>query len=128
MTAVRLAYLALLIAVATAIDIHLPLMQVAAWTSMIVNYSEDRDLADAIEMTFDGDHPCPMCKAIEAERTRTNPDSLQSTPGTQLSLFLDTPVQWHHATILLGFCATGHMTHVTHSRPPDTPPPILERC
>jgi len=31
---------------------------------MLINYSHGAAVSSAIEMTFDGRHPCPLCKAI----------------------------------------------------------------
>jgi len=41
------------------------LMQCVAWTGMLVSYAQDGTVAEAIEKTFDGQHPCPLCLAIE---------------------------------------------------------------
>lgn len=40
--------------------------QSIAWASMIVRYSERAPLAVALKETFDGKHPCCLCKAIAA--------------------------------------------------------------
>ncbi len=39
-----------------------------AWAKMLQTYSEDRGLVVAIKDTFDGGHPCAMCKKISAEK------------------------------------------------------------
>ena len=39
-------------------------LQVVAWTKMIVDYSAKDGLAEGAAKTFDGAHPCCMCKAI----------------------------------------------------------------
>lgn len=35
---------------------------------MLLDYSEGRSLIEAAEMTFDGEHPCSLCVAIEETR------------------------------------------------------------
>jgi hypothetical protein len=40
-------------------------LQSAAWAGMLVNNLRTQSLADAVTRTFDGQHPCPLCKAIE---------------------------------------------------------------
>jgi hypothetical protein len=35
---------------------------------MVVSYSAKAGLLKGVEETFDGDHPCPMCKAIKQAR------------------------------------------------------------
>lgn len=44
------------------------MLQTMAWTGMLVSYSQDGDFTEAVEKTFDGAHPCPLCLAIEESR------------------------------------------------------------
>ena len=44
---------------------HLAVLQVVAWTGMFVENVQGLDLEEAIERTFDGEHPCSLCHAIE---------------------------------------------------------------
>lgn len=69
--------------------LHLVVLQVVAWGGMLARYSQDRALAEAVEMTFDGDHPCPLCCAIE--KARTQPDhALTAQPAPDApQLFLE---------------------------------------
>ena len=43
---------------------HWGVMQVIAWSNMIVDYSAQDGLIEGAKKTFDGEHPCSMCKAI----------------------------------------------------------------
>ena len=45
---------------------HWLALQSAAWTSMIVQYSQHASLGKAVAQTFDGAHPCKLCKGITA--------------------------------------------------------------
>lgn len=51
---------------------HWALLQTVAWTTMLAAYSRQASLSQAVSDTFDGEHPCPLCKAIstgkQAER------------------------------------------------------------
>lgn len=40
------------------------LLQALAWTKMLVNYSMQDGLIQGTAKTFDGQHPCSMCKQI----------------------------------------------------------------
>jgi hypothetical protein len=42
------------------------MLQIVAWTGMIVSRSAERGVAAAVESTFEGDEPCPLCKAVQA--------------------------------------------------------------
>ena len=50
------------------LGLHWALLQTVAWTGMIIAYSQDNPLREAVSMTFDGQHPCGMCKAIKQGR------------------------------------------------------------
>jgi hypothetical protein len=43
---------------------HLGLLQGVAWATMIHDFSRGGSLTQAVEKTFDGKHPCAMCKKI----------------------------------------------------------------
>jgi len=43
---------------------HWMLLQATAWTGMIVVRSQRAPVAEAVRTTFDGEHPCRMCSAI----------------------------------------------------------------
>lgn len=49
-----------------ALGFHWSLLQSAAWVGMIVNYSRQGSLTEAVSKTFDGQHPCPLCKLVSA--------------------------------------------------------------
>jgi hypothetical protein len=55
---------------------HWALLQSAAWVGMIVNYSRQGSLRDAVSKTFDGRHPCALCKFVSAgKKTEKKPES-----------------------------------------------------
>ena len=44
-------------------------LQTIAWAKMVVDYSRDNPVSEAISKTFDGNHPCGMCKKISKVRS-----------------------------------------------------------
>lgn len=56
----------LILALLTATNSQWFVLQSVAWASMIVRYSEKAPLKVAMMQTFDGKHPCCLCKAIAA--------------------------------------------------------------
>ena len=44
---------------------HWALLQTGAWVGMIVQYSQRNGLTAGLTQTFDGGHPCSVCKAIQ---------------------------------------------------------------
>jgi hypothetical protein len=47
-------------------------LQCVAWANMIREYSQMVPLAKAVEMTFSGQYPCSMCKAIAEKKQADN--------------------------------------------------------
>lgn len=47
---------------------HWALLQTVAWTTMLANNLQSCSIHDAVVKTFDGNHPCPLCKAIAAAK------------------------------------------------------------
>ena len=43
---------------------HWGMLQVVAWTGMLIDYSRDATFAEAWDKTFDGEHPCAICKTV----------------------------------------------------------------
>jgi hypothetical protein len=60
-------------------------LQSVAWTRMIVTYSQHCSFGTAIARTFDGDHPCDLCKHISKVReTEKKHDTQRSVDKTDL--------------------------------------------
>jgi len=56
----------LIIALSLSIGAHWAALQSVAWASMLIEYSQHASVAKAITQTFDGQHPCTLCKQILA--------------------------------------------------------------
>lgn len=68
---------------------HWGVMQVIAWSNMIVDYSAQDGLFEGAKKTFDGEHPCSMCKAIEEgkkQESQNRGDDGSPTPSQGLVL------------------------------------------
>jgi len=52
--------------------LHWAALQTVAWTTMLAANLTTRSLTEAVAETFDGDHPCPLCKAISARKKSEN--------------------------------------------------------
>jgi hypothetical protein len=60
----RLAKFVVVLALACSIGLHWTFFQSLAWTSMLADNLRHASLAQAVTDTFDGQHPCSICKAI----------------------------------------------------------------
>ncbi len=100
------------------------LLQSVAWVSMVVNYSRNASLAQAISQTFDGKHPCKLCRLIkqgQAQEREQHPQSTQPIQKLELALPPSLVVVFHPPVP----CGTFQPKFVpeTRSERPPTPPP-----
>ncbi len=60
------------------------LVQEVAWVQMLVTYTQERGLKRGVIETFDGNHPCELCKKAEQLRQQEPPqDSREKQLPTQ---------------------------------------------
>lgn len=64
----RLAKLLVLLAAVQLLGGHWVVLQSAAWVGMLVSYSQGESVVAALEKTFDGAHPCDLCKVVKSGR------------------------------------------------------------
>jgi hypothetical protein len=63
------AAIVLLAALLAATGAHWAVLQSVAWARMMAGYSRGASLAEAVRKTFDGEHPCALCKQISKEKS-----------------------------------------------------------
>ena len=49
---------------------HWCALQAFAWTGMLVSRAQTATVSEAVRTTFDGDHPCALCQAVEEAQQR----------------------------------------------------------
>lgn len=65
----RLGQVLMLLVLFVASGGHWMVLQSVAWSRMLVSYSQDGTFAKAVAKTFDGRHPCALCKQIERAKS-----------------------------------------------------------
>jgi hypothetical protein len=63
---------------------HWVMLQVTAWTGMLITRVQEAPVRRAVATTFDGEHPCAMCLSISAAKKQEEkkPDApAVPTPG-----------------------------------------------
>ena len=64
------------VALACSVGLHWSFLQSFAWTTMLVDNLAIAPLSTAIQRTFDGKHPCALCKAVaEGRQSEKKSDS-----------------------------------------------------
>ena len=107
---------------------HWMVLQTAAWTGMVVSRSVSTSVSEALETTFDGKHPCRMCKSIE----RAHQEERQADRDfKQLKEMGDLKFLEFERTTLLSSPAPASfsfpkvmMAFASRSEAPPTPPPL----
>jgi hypothetical protein len=74
---------AIVVALCLSIGAHWAALQSVAWATMIVEYAQQEPLAKAIAQTFDGNHPCDLCKHISNGKHSEKKQEAQLAPLKQ---------------------------------------------
>lgn len=117
----------MVIALMVSIGLHTVVIQSAAWAGMLVSYSlEKGSVAQAVSETFDGAHPCPLCKL--AKTTEGTPADEKQAPKADGKLKLHLIADAAPAIIISAppspvypVRAEAKLHVLSHT--PDTPPP-----
>ena len=118
----KVSRLLLVLALAGSLGLHWALLQSAAWVGMAVSFSQTAPLREALAKTFDGKHPCSLCKMVaEGKRSEKKQETLQ--PLVKLELFFVPSCITLLAPALdpLSFTPVEAMT--ARNEAPPTPPP-----
>jgi len=102
---------------------HWGLLQVAAWTRMAIVYSRSAPIQTALAHTFDGRHPCALCRMLSASRPSPRQAELRPAVTRPETLFVE------NCTLRLPDPPCAQITPVAaasyplRSDPPPVPPP-----
>lgn len=66
----RLSQLLLVLALCVSVGLHWAAVQTLAWTQMLVSYTQQASFPEAVKKTFDGEHPCDLCKAVQTGQSQ----------------------------------------------------------
>jgi hypothetical protein len=101
---------------------HWAALQSIAWTTMLANNLRSDSFSQAVSKTFDGDHPCCLCKAIAAGK-KAEKESESAAPALKMEfpafagkILLASPARFELFPL--------HNTFAdSHSSKPPLPPP-----
>ena len=101
---------------------HWALLQTVAWTSMLASNLCTESVSESVAHTFDGQHPCCLCRAIAAAK-KSGPKNEFTTPAFRFeyppapaNVTLYAPTYFTLLPVTDAFA--GSLVH-----PPLTPPP-----
>lgn len=121
----RWVHAALALALMCALNAHLPLMQIGAWAGMLVTYSQGRTLAEAAAMTFDGEHPCPLCKAIKKQQEAERKTLAPAFVSAKLLIIHEHPACWVAPQAPVARIAAPNDSADASVTAPEVPPPRI---
>jgi hypothetical protein len=112
----------LIAALSIAFGGHWVVLQSVAWTRMMVENARRTELRAAVSQTFDGAHPCALCKSIEKGRQE---EKKQEVPlvVTKLILFHYAPTMKLWQPQDYRRLETADVFSQTLAVPPPVPPP-----
>lgn len=101
---------------------HWAILQTAAWVGMVIEYSANDGIQAGLFKTFDGEHPCELCKSI-AKHT-----GAEKKHASQLEIGKINLIAQASATLLLPPSRFWYQKVRSRlvsgvSRPPPVPPP-----
>ena len=119
----RLARLVVFFAAVQILGGHWLALQSVAWIGMIANYARGEALVVALEKTFDGAHPCGLCKVVKSGREQEQKEQdqklivkLDAVLATTLALRAPQASDWKYLVFVPVIAA--------RNLAPPTPPPL----
>ena len=118
----RLPKLLIVLALACSTGLHWAFLQTLAWTTILVDNLTSTSFSAALQRTFDGKHPCALCKAIaEGKKSEKKADTLlrlKKFEGLSTPVVITVPPPASFPTIE---APNASLEAVSHA--PPTPPP-----
>jgi hypothetical protein len=119
----RLTFLVVLVAFTFLCGGQWPVLQCVAWANMIREYSEMVPVCQAVEMTFSGQFPCEICKAIAEKKQEENTKFVNAFQHEKKVVSPNLLVKACSVTVDPQVFAVADSYFQTRSDTPPTPPP-----
>ncbi|HUJ11477.1 MAG TPA: hypothetical protein VL171_15800 [Verrucomicrobiae bacterium] len=107
------------------LGLHWALLQSVAWVGMVASYSRNASFTEAVSNTFDGKHPCPLCKMIQKaradERQQDQKQKIKPFSKMEMGLLCQNTLGLPKAPYELIFCCD--MSARLRTLQPPKPPP-----
>jgi hypothetical protein len=105
--------------------LHWAALQTVAWTTMLAANLSTSSFTEAVSDTFDGDHPCCLCKAIKAAK-----QSEKQSEAASVTLKMEFPLLAEKFLLVSpkafeSFAAEKFSAETFSSKPPLPPPRSL---
>ena len=118
----RVGHLLLIVALLGATGAHWAMLQSVAWATMLADNARVTSFPAAIEKTFDGQHPCPLCKQIAQGRQCEKKSDVQ-TELKKLEFFHQSVVLLVNSPVHFVTLPEANATGPLLTQTPPVPPP-----
>lgn len=118
----RLGNLLLILALLAATGTQWAVLQSVAWTTMLASNLRNGSFTQAVERTFDGKHPCCLCKQIAAGKKAQKKTDL-ALQLKRLEFLSERPRFIFTAPTYFWHLRPADVFSESVCRPPPTPPP-----
>jgi hypothetical protein len=112
-------------ALCCAIGLHWIALQSLAWTTMLIDYSKNAPLCQAIAQTFDGAHPCSLCHAVKKGKSSEKKSDLQSQARKIDMICASSTVGLKRPFIRFDYAVRDSYSSQIGRSPPVPPPRLL---
>ena len=119
---IRVGKCLVVLAAVLATGAHWVFLQSVAWVGMTVDFSRTEALGAALQKTFDGRHPCPLCKRVDEGRKAERKTEMQNVQ-TKLDLFCERSNEIASEPIPFSSPIAILLRDAMLAQPPPVPPP-----
>jgi hypothetical protein len=128
MVLVKLSKWLLVLALCASIGAHWAFLQSVAWVGMAITYSQvSSSFTETLAKTFDGKHPCKLCKLVtEGKKSQKKQEAQFKTAKLDLLSAVRSNFVFNRPAP--ANCVSAPTRPSDHNEPPPTPPPRLTRA
>jgi hypothetical protein len=119
----RITNLILALTLVATIGGHWAFLQTVAWVGMTISYSQESCLSQAMAKTFDGKHPCKLCKFV-SEGKKSEQKSEMKLQLKKVDYFTDSSTTFYFSRQIQISHSVQPLLSARSLAPP-TPPPLF---
>jgi hypothetical protein len=119
----KIGFLILTLASVSSLGSQLFLLQTVAWTRMFIHFSSKSSPQDAFVKTFDGHHPCSLCKEIRQASGAKESAKIILQATEKRAYLNDVSMLQHFRQQKLNLFVSTENAFLANSITPPVPPP-----
>jgi hypothetical protein len=113
----------LVVLLTLSIGAHWGVLQSVAWMGMAFTYAQKAPLKEALIKTFDGQHPCNLCKFVQ--KGKTSEQKQESKLDLKKKDFFNSSVAAFYFSPLPAISFAAPFPSPQRTEPPSLPPPRI---